>query len=985
MSATLSRAGARIALALCLFLILAAAPVRAVAQPLPSDPRLVTGELPNGLKYIVRQHNNPPGRAAIWMHVSTGSLNETDQQRGLAHYLEHMAFNGSEHFPPNSVIHYFQSLGLNFGSDQNAHTSFDETVYELALPDNKPETLEKAMLFMSDVASKLSLLPKEVDDERQIIQEERRTRLSGRQRVQDEFLQKLIPGSRFGERLPIGTKESIDALKESDFKTYYGKWYVPANMTVMVVADMDPKVVVEQIKKNFAGAEKKPKPADLELNVKPYEKPRAIVASDSELTDAQIGMIWIEPAIPPTTTKELMRARLVEGAGSWMFNRRLQQRVLEGKASFHGADAASEDLFHTARLSIVDAHGEPGNWKAMLNEISTELRRANLYGFTDQELDDARKALISGAERALETEPTEPARAILGELNSAVSAGEPVLSAEQALALTRELVPTLTAKETSARFAELFDTSKPATFHLQLPSSAEVPTEAQLTELGVKALEVKPENEAVAERPKSLLEKLPEPGKIAESGTHDASKVYSAWLDNGARVHFRKMDYRKDEVGVTITFAGGQIQETQENHGITEAAAVALARPATSKLTSTNIRDLMTGKKVSAAGRAGVDTVAISVSGSPEELETGMQLAHLIMTDPVVEKAALDQWKQQQKQVASMRKKVPEGVLGDLAAETIFPKSEIRVKPLEAAEIDRATPEAAQAWLRKIFATAPIEVSVVGDIDQARAMELVQRYVGSLPKRERITTSTLADLRKVPVPAGPQNNAKMLKTQTDKAIVLSGFFGTDLSKLRDVRLLNMATKILSTRAIETIREKDQLAYSPQVTSGPAIEFPGHGVVLLSTPTAPGKVDALLAAVTELFDEFSKDGPTQEEVDIAKKQFANILDEQMREPSYWTRQLSTMNYRGTDLDQLLGGPAAYQGFTVEQVKDAFNRYYKPEARFSIHVAPEAKADKEDKGDEAPATPKGPSEPPVQQVKPGMHPQGPAVDPAPPMPK
>jgi zinc protease len=977
MPSILPRAVARIALLLCLLLTFS--PAR--AQPLPTDPRLVTGELPNGLRYIIRQHDNPPARAAVWMHVSTGSLNETDQQRGIAHYLEHMAFNGSEHFPPNSVIPFFQSMGLNFGADQNAHTSFDETVYELALPNNKPETLDKAMTFMSDVAMRLTLLPHEVDEERQIILEERRSRLSGRQRVQDEFLEKLIPGSRFGERIPIGTKEAIEGFKAPDFRAYYGKWYVPSNMTVMVVADMDPKVVVDDIKKNFSDGPRKPKPADLDLGVKPYEKPRAIVASDPELTDASVGIIWVQPPVPPTTTKELLRARLVEGAGDWIFNRRLQQRVLEGKASFHGAGASTDDLFHAARLSMASAHGEPASWKAMLTELATELRRANLHGFTDQELADAKKALIAEAERALETEPTEPARAILASMNESVASGEPLLSAQQSLDLTRELVPGLSAKECSERFAALFDTSKPATFHLQLPSSAEVPTEDALTALGVKALEAKPENETVAERPKTLLDTLPNPGAIAESGTHEPSKVFSAWLGNGARVHFRKMDYRKDEVTVTVNFAGGDIQENAGNHGITQAAAVALSRPATSTLSSTNIRDLMTGRKVSAGGRAGLDTISISVGGSPEELETGMQLAYLLMTDPVLEKPALDQWKQQQKQFAAMRKMVPEGVLSDLAAQTFFPKDEVRVQPLEADDIDRITAEGAQVWLRKILTTAPIEVSVVGDIDQEKAMSLVQRYVGSLPKRPRISSSTLADLRQVPVPAGPQNVGRTLKTKTDKATVLSGFFGTDFTKLREVRLLNMAAKVLTTRAIEIIREKDQLAYAPQVGSSPAVEYPGHGVVLLSTTTDPKKVDPLLAAVTALYDDFSKDGPTQDEVDTAKKQFANILDEQMREPAYWTRTLSTLDYRGVKLDDILAGPGVYQSFTPEQVKDAFNRYYKPEARFSIHVAPEPAPEKDD----APPTPRKPGEPPVNPAAPGAPPQGPAVDPAPPMPR
>jgi zinc protease len=955
-----------------------------LAQPLPSDSRVVSGELPNGLHYLVRQHNNPPNRDAVWLHVSTGSLNETDRQRGLAHYLEHMAFNGSEHFPPGSVIDFFQSLGLTFGQHQNAFTSFDQTTFQLALPDNKPQTLDKALLFLSDVATGLSLPPKEIDSERQIILEERRSHLSGRQRVQDYILERLIPGSLLGVRIPIGTEESIKGVQPDDFRAYYGKWYVPSNMTVIAVADSDPAPVVEAIKKHFGAGPKKPRPGPQDPAVRPYDAPRAIVASDPEITDASISIAWVRPALPPTTTRELLRERLVDGAAEWVFNRRLQERLMQGKASFHEAGASASDLFSAAQFCSVNASGEPAKWKDMLAEVAGELRRANLHGFTDQELADARKELISGAERELEVEPTLPAQQLLRSYNESVRSGEPILSAQQSLDLARELVPTLTTAEVSKRIAVLFDTSKPATFTVELPSTAEVPTEDAVISLGAKAFEAKPEAEAAAERPTKLLDEAPEPGKVAETTTHEASAVGSYWLENGARLHIRKMDYRKDDVTVTVNFAGGQIMETAENHGITQVAAIAWARPATSKLSSTNIRDLMTGKKVSAAGRPGLDTLTLAVHGSPAELEDGLQLAYLMITDPVLEPAAFQQWQEQQKQFATMRKLVPEGVLNDLASETLFPKSEIRVKSLETAEIERLTAAEGQAWLRKLVATSPIEASIVGDIDPQRALELARRYIGSLPARPRISKQTLADLRTVEVPKGPLNASARVKTKSDKALLLSGFFGTDQDKLRDVRLLNIASRVLTTRAIQGIREKSQLAYSPSVASAPATEFPGHGAVILSTTTAPEKLEALIAAVAALYDDFSKTPASAEEMDTVKKQIANALDEQVREPAFWTRVLSTLTYRATSLDDVLAAPAAYKSFTAEEVRECFNRYDKPGARFTIHVSPDP-APAKPADDDAPPTPRKPSEPPVHPLQPGQPPQGPAVDPAPPMPK
>ena len=244
----------RIALLLMLaLLMMPPISARAAGEALPSDPALVTGSLPNGLAYVVRQHKNPEGRVSIWLQVGSGSLNETDSTRGLAHYLEHMAFNGSANFPPGSVIPFFQSLGLSFGRDQNAFTSFDQTTYQLTLPGGGRELVDKGMLFMSDVAFRLNLDTREIDSERQIILEEKRARASARQRVQDQVYERLAPESTLGRRLPIGAEETIKSVGRPDFLDYYKRWYVPSNMTVIAVGDADPAMVVDVIRQRFGG------------------------------------------------------------------------------------------------------------------------------------------------------------------------------------------------------------------------------------------------------------------------------------------------------------------------------------------------------------------------------------------------------------------------------------------------------------------------------------------------------------------------------------------------------------------------------------------------------------------------------------------------------------------------------------------------------------------------------------------------------------
>jgi len=240
--------------------LVACAGASALAQPLPTDPGITAGELPNGLHYVIKRNANPPGRAVVWLHMHSGSLNETDRQRGIAHYLEHMAFNGSEHFKPGTLVPFFESLGMQFGRDQNAFTNMTQTTFQLSLPKADPDTLGKGMSFFSDVVSGLSLTTAEIDNERQIILEERRRGLGARQRTNDAIMARIAPGSMYAVRETIGLEETIKGVVQQDFRDYYGKWYAASNATLMVVADADPAEVAKVVGSAFAAAPKRERP-----------------------------------------------------------------------------------------------------------------------------------------------------------------------------------------------------------------------------------------------------------------------------------------------------------------------------------------------------------------------------------------------------------------------------------------------------------------------------------------------------------------------------------------------------------------------------------------------------------------------------------------------------------------------------------------------------------------------------------------------------
>jgi zinc protease len=317
--------------------------------PLPIDPSVKMGTLPNKLSYWIRAHKTPPGKVNLWLHIGSGSINEDDNQRGLAHFLEHMAFNGSANFAAGTLVKYFESLGLRFGQDQNAFTSFDQTTYKLTLPDTKPETIQKGMTCLADFGYRLLLPNEKLETERGVILEESRTRKGASQRITDKLLPLIAPGSRFSERLPIGIEDIISKAERKRFEEYYAKWYRPDNSILIVVGDIDPAAIEKSIQENFGDW----KPAaeiakDADPGLKEYTTVRAAVITDPELTSTEVGVTRIGPLLPRETIADFRRD-LVESIGDWILNRRYNEMVAKGTAPFQSAAVGVSPFLNVSR------------------------------------------------------------------------------------------------------------------------------------------------------------------------------------------------------------------------------------------------------------------------------------------------------------------------------------------------------------------------------------------------------------------------------------------------------------------------------------------------------------------------------------------------------------------------------------------------------------------------------------------------------------
>ncbi len=939
---------------LCAFVLLLALSLSAVwsqaavdpKASLPTDTAIHIETLDNGVAYWIREHATPPGKISFWLHVASGSVNEVDGQEGIAHFLEHLAFNGTTHFPPGELVKFFESIGLRFGQHQNAFTGFNQTTYTLTLPNTEADTIDKGLLYLSDVAFGMLLTPEEIDKERNVILEERRARKGVRQRLMEQILPELLPGSRVASRLPIGLESTIASVQRDDFKRYYDKWYHPGKVTVLAVGDVPVETIRAAIDKHFGNWQRsEPVPDDLAYGVTPYDASRAVVITDPELTTASVETLAIGPRRKLTTVGDY-RERLVQRLGTWMVNRRLHQLVQEGKAPFQSADVSVSQLFGVATQRSAEADAEPSAWSEALSSLLVEVERARRHGFTPQELDNAKAAFLANVEHAAQTESTRDARYFLRTMNRAITNEERPRSAAQSLELYKQLLPGMALQEVATAFATAFAPgAKAALVTLPERDDVAVPSKAQILALVDAAMAKDIEPWQGAERITALLGEVPKPGAIAERSHDDVLDVTSVTFANNVRLHYRFMDFKKDNVTVTISLAGGKIRETEANRGITSLATQPLIQPATSRFSSTALRDYMTGRKVSVSARQTADTVSLSVSGTPEALEDGLQLAYLLLQEATIEPASVDLWEQQLLQSLEARRTQVRALTGE-ASRLLLSGNDPRMRDVTPEQVKARAqniPEA-QAWLNRLAQTATIEVAIVGDMPEARALALVATYLGSLPMRQR-TDPSLTALRQVAGFTGPVERTVEVETITPRAQPILMWRSAPWSDVRGRRISYLMARILETRMREEIREKRGLTYSTSTYVRPTRVYPAMSALYVQFTADPDKVGEAVRIARSVVETFAAEGPTDAEMQTVRTQMKNTIETMIQEPGFWVNLLANLDYHGMKLQDLHGLLDKVMAFTKADVARVVQQTVRPE-RFGVVIGqPVTLADKQ----------------------------------------
>ncbi|HEY8555133.1 MAG TPA: pitrilysin family protein [Burkholderiales bacterium] len=904
----------------------AAADDLALDAPLPIDDSIAYRSLPNGMRYWVRPGVPPEGKITLWLRVGTGSLNETEEQRGLAHLLEHLAFNGSANFPPGTLIKRFEAAGLTFGAHQNATTSFLDTVYKLTIP-NDPALLDLSLLYFADVAYRLTLDPEEVARERAVVQAERRARNNAATRAFNRLLAALAPGSRFIERMPIGDERVVANATAEQLRAYYEKWYRPDNTTLLVAGDVDPAMLDALVRKHFGDWKAAgPAPANHAPGIRPYTADRAEVITEWGLVASEVNIAYLEPPRDFATVRGY-RQWLVQSLAGALVNARLHDRVLRGEAPFTTAWTNAETMYGKT-LVEARAKGGPRQWEPVLRELVAELKRARDYGFSEDEFRHAREVLLARLERDALERADAGAEHWLDLMDAALDRNGRPVSAAQAHVLGERLLATITRAEVEAAFRARFAPAR-RTIAVTLPRGGDgrPPTADEVLAI-VRAVESQPVARHVEKAwPRQLLAVDPKPGSTVGHTLNGELGVLSVSFANGVRLHVRPMRYKKEHVSVRITLAGGRINETPENVGITEAAALPFETPATDRLSSIDIRRIMKTRQVRVHGRDTPSALELNIEGRLRDLEDGFRLAHLLLTRARIEPAAFERWRRQ----AMVREVNTEGSVSarlNRRVDALLTNNDPRFRALSPADVRRITLADAQAWLDGMLASAPIEVAIVGDIGHEQALALAAKYLGSLPPRPEVAGAN-AHIRAISAAPGPYVELVKVDTATPKAMVYLGWRGPDWEDVRDWQVLDLAGRVLTSRLLEEVRARRGLAYSIRAHSFANTAYRGNGRFRVSFVVDPQQAEAAADIVQRVTEEFVRTGPTEQELAIAREQAALDFRGAAGTPGFWLDLLGDLDYMGGDLAWVKDYPERIARYTCEDVLEVLRKYLTPE--------------------------------------------------------
>ena len=916
-------------------------------MPLPQDPDTRVGRLDNGLTYYIRHNEKPENQACFYIAQKVGSMQEEENQRGLAHFLEHMAFNGSQHFPGKRLIEMLKENGVSFGRELNAYTSFDETVYNIDnVPTNKNSWLiDSCLLVLSDWSGALTLDDKEIDNERGVIHSEWRMRTGAWYRMMERSIETLFPGSKYGRRMPIGLMDIVDNFPYQDLKDYYKTWYHPDHQGIIVIGDVDVDDIEAKIKKYF-GSYQNPADAPALVTYPVPDNYEAIYVSekDKEQTRNTISINFKSDVWPDSlkNTVQYFASQEIQDLINNMAESRFSELVQDPDAPFTTADAYYYDYIvaKTKNAFAFEGVAKTGKEYETLKSLFREAMRIKKYGFTPGEFARAKMEELSRGEklytnRAKQTNGYYVQKCVEHFLNS-----EPMMSIEQAYSLEQSLLDQIDLPTVNMMAQSLIsdtDTNLVVIALAQEKDGAQYLTTDQMRKAiaEVRAENIQPFVDNVKDEPLLIL-KDPKSLKTKSKETDPDLGTTTYVLQNGAKVVMKKTDFKDDEVLFLASRLGGTSNfDTKDYLKFRYADDIANSN-GLGTFSSVELQKALQGKQCNV--NVNIDNTSEELRGhsTPQDIETMLQMAYLYLMQPGTDLKAFESYKNKMLINVANRKADPSSTFSDTTLYTIYNNSprtnnytEADVKAMDFNTI-------MQSYKQRLANPASMTYFFIGNFDEQQLLKLVIKYIGALPK-----ASGTSSIRKNMLPWAKGTGIIRFEKemQTPQSLIVDYIYKETDYTMRNKAVAELSAEVLKTLFFNVIREEKSIAYSAACYSdfSPS-ENPGKAdnIMIFQCPVKPEYADLANRTMYQIAQKVANEGFDVQELEKAREYYLKHHQEVVKTNNYWEWVLSGKYIYS--LDYHTGYDATYRSVSASDVRDYIAEMLRTANRFDFIMIP-----------------------------------------------
>ncbi|WP_314078567.1 insulinase family protein [Hoylesella pleuritidis] len=874
---------------------------------IPVDTAVRIGTLPNGLKYYIRYNNWPEHRADFYIAQKVGSIQEEESQRGLAHFLEHMCFNGTDHFKGNELIRYCESLGVKFGGDLNAYTSIDQTVYNISnVPTTRQSALDSCLLILHDWANALTLDPVEIDKERGVIHEEWRERTSANSRMLERNLPTLYSGSKYGARFPIGLMSVVDNFKPKELRDYYEKWYHPSNQGIIVVGDVDVDHTEAMIKKLFGSIKNPNNMAPvLDEPVPDNEQPIIIIDKDKEQSNSVVEVMFKHDAWPDSLKGKMdyIVANYVKNLALGMLNDRFVEVAQKPDCPFIGASAGDGSFIFAKTKNAFTISAAPKDIEKASIAIQAalvEAYRASEFGFTQAEYDRAKANILSSLDKAFNSRDKRSSASFADDYKGNFLSNEPIPAFEDYYQIMKELIPMIPLSDINGILPQLLPKTDRnlviVNFNNEKPGNV-YPTREALLEAVHAARNAKltPYVDNVKNKP--LMTNLPKSGRIVKEKKNDKFDYKELTLSNGVTVILKKTDFKKDQVNLSATGYGGKSLYGSKDYVNLAVFDDIIGISGLGGFPSMELPKILAGKIANAHLSIGDLYTGVGGSSSKRDVETMLQLVHLYFTDITRDDKAFNKLIDSWKIVLKNRNLSHDVIFSDSLAATIYGHNP-RLKPVLMDDL----PQIDYARILKIARERTANArgwtfSFIGDFDEPQLRKLICRYLASLPAKGKIEKGHITNAFQ----KGVIDNTFRRKMETPKAMAYLFWHNTDLPyTIENAVRVNMIGQVLSMVYLKKIREDAGAAYSCGAEGNATLEDGYHDyTVLVTCPMKPEKKDTALQIIRQEAKEMTRTCDASMLAKVKEYMLKNV-DNAVKTNAYWSGVINMYRRYGIDL-------------------------------------------------------------------------------------